>query len=451
MTTTSTSGRRSMVASLFGQHEADSSVSAVELTRESVIVPARDTAAGIRVLVVDDDPAIVEAMEEMLEGLGATPVTATTMDAGRDMLRRGNFALAILDLHLNGGDSLALLDELRHTPRPWPCIAFASGLDEDVLGNAREAAQSCGFRVAGVLNKPVTEEGLAGVLDTACNLQAVPEDEQPAQRGEREMLEAAFATALREGRLVPWFQPQYRLRTRQLVGFEALARIVADKDSGRVLTPASFFRWLEDERFHWDALKVIASPALDTLATLWSQGRRVRMSLNIPVRLFAEKRLPDMLWRECERRGLPSEAVVLELTERGAPELSSSERVGLTRARIAGFRLSLDDFGVGNASVERLARLPLNEVKLDGWFIDSAASGGSQENSLAWDVAQLCRNRGITTVAERIEEPCAAWLGYELGFDVGQGFLLGRPASPDDAIKASAWLDRDVFEDGQNA
>jgi EAL domain-containing protein (putative c-di-GMP-specific phosphodiesterase class I) len=121
---------------------------------------------------------------------------------------------------------------------------------------------------------------------------------------------------------------------------------------------------------------------------------------------------------------------VLELTESVFAD-GSQVLVGmLAELRARGVRIAIDDFGTGYSSLGYLRDLPVDELKIDHSFI--SRMDGPVDHGLVATIIQLGRELELGTVAEGIESPQQLALLRELGCDLGQGFLLGRPGSPGD-------------------
>jgi EAL domain-containing protein (putative c-di-GMP-specific phosphodiesterase class I) len=98
----------------------------------------------------------------------------------------------------------------------------------------------------------------------------------------------------------------------------------------------------------------------------------------------------------------------------------------LTRLRQMGFRLSIDDFGTGEASLTYLADLPSDELKLDRRFV-SRIVDSDRERAIVASTIGLAHALGQTVVAEGIEDAATLALLRKMGCDHAQGFFLGRP------------------------
>ena len=122
---------------------------------------------------------------------------------------------------------------------------------------------------------------------------------------------------------------------------------------------------------------------------------------------------------------MPPGALVLEITEsNGIPDTPCAIEI-LTRLRIRGVNLVVDDFGTGHSSLLSLVRMPFNEMKIDQAFVRDAVSNRDSRKVVRAS-ASLGRELGLKVVAEGVETEMMAQLVEDAGCHVGQGWLYGR-------------------------
>jgi EAL domain-containing protein (putative c-di-GMP-specific phosphodiesterase class I) len=127
-----------------------------------------------------------------------------------------------------------------------------------------------------------------------------------------------------------------------------------------------------------------------------------------------------------EQRGAEPGSIGLEVTESVAMHDANATADVLTRLRLKGFTLAIDDFGIGYSSLEALHRMPFSTVKIDKGFV--AGLGGSRDSlTIVKSVIDLARNLGLTTVAEGVENETVADLLIGLGVDALQGYHFSQP------------------------
>jgi len=246
-------------------------------------------------------------------------------------------------------------------------------------------------------------------------------------------LEVELRRALAGGELAVFFQPILSLRERDIRGFEALLRW-RHPERG-LLPPAEFLPAAEETRLivpiGWFMIRQSLAWTANLNESLGHRGMTI--SLNLSEIQFAQ---PDLLQT---LRGAVGEAAVdpaqicLELTESVVAAPSPAFLSTVVELKRAGFRVAVDDFGVGYSSLSRIHRIPVDTLKIDREFVRRMHQG---ENDFAMvkTIVGLAGGLKMQSIAEGIETEQQADTLRELGCAFGQGFLFGRPAEPEKAM-----------------
>ncbi len=249
-------------------------------------------------------------------------------------------------------------------------------------------------------------------------------------RRSKDQLLEAFAAALEEQRLHLVYQPKVSLRDGSLVRVEALMRW-DDPELGSV-EPSRFIPMAEqhgliDELTQW-GLRTILRQWLD-----WCEdGLDTSIAFNISALSLQHLDFPDLVERMCRGLEVPTDRLVLELTE-GATQPLVKLMDTLTRFRIKGIGLAIDDFGTGYSSIMQLRQLPFTELKIDQAFV-ADVTRSRDCRLIVQSMTELAHNLGLTATAEGIETLEQLAIVRELGCDVGQGFLISPPLDADALI-----------------
>ncbi|HEY6049407.1 MAG TPA: EAL domain-containing protein [Sphingomicrobium sp.] len=242
----------------------------------------------------------------------------------------------------------------------------------------------------------------------------------------KERLIERFEEALEQQRLHILYQPKVTLPEGALVQVEALVRW-DDAELGAVepsrFVPLAEAHGLIDDLTQW-GLRTILKQWLD-----WrSEGLDLAIAFNISALSLQNLDFPDLVERMCRGLDVPTDRLVLELTE-GATQPLVKLIDTLTRFRIKGIGLAIDDFGTGYSSLMQLRQLPFTEVKIDQAFV--ADLGRSRDCRLIIKaITDLAHGLGLTVTAEGIETTEQLRSVYELGADVAQGYLISPPIEP---------------------
>jgi len=242
-----------------------------------------------------------------------------------------------------------------------------------------------------------------------------------------------FERALINGRLRMVYQPKVSLVDGRLRRVEALVRW-DDPELGAI-SPSKFVPLAEkhgliDQLTHW---------GLRTTLRQWlswrEKGLDTCLAFNISALSLDHLDFPDLVERMCTALEVPTDRLVLELTE-GATQPLVKLMDTLTRFRIKGIGLAIDDFGVGYSTLMQLRQLPFTELKIDRFFVDDAPTSKDSE-LIVKSIIDLAHGLGLTVTAEGIETAEQMILLRDLGCDVAQGFFVARPLEPN---KVQDWI-----------
>ena len=232
--------------------------------------------------------------------------------------------------------------------------------------------------------------------------------------------------ALEDQKLHMVYQPKISLRDGGLRQVEALVRW-QDSELGSVkpskFVPLAEQHGLIDELTHWGLRRILRQ---------WIEwrddGLDTCIAFNISALSLQHLDFPDLVERMCRNLEVPSDRLVLELTE-GATQPLVKLMDALTRFRIKGIGLAIDDFGTGYSSLMQLRQLPFTEVKIDQAFVADVPQ--SRDSRLIIQaVTDLAHGLGLTTTAEGVETIAQLRIMRELGCDCVQGYLISPPMEP---------------------
>jgi len=243
----------------------------------------------------------------------------------------------------------------------------------------------------------------------------------------------AMDRALREGNLEEElyvvFQPQFALREKRIIGFEALARW-RSPHLGEV-RPDIFIRAAERSGYINRMTPILFRKALAE-ARRWPED--VSLSFNLSTRDLTQASHAHALLEQIRQAGIALERVEFEITETAVMlDIDMSRRL-LLQLSSAGCRIALDDFGSGYSSFAYLDQLALDKVKIDKSFVRKVSVSTASREILA-SLIHLCRTLKLDCVLEGVETNAELDLLRPLDPDIIQGFLFGRPMSGDHAVQ----------------
>lgn len=241
----------------------------------------------------------------------------------------------------------------------------------------------------------------------------------------RRLVRNELRCALEQGQLRLFHQPQFDMKTSQLVGFEALLRW--QHPLRGLLAPAAFLPALDRSILALD----IGWWTLDEACRVGAAINRADARFTMAVNLFPQQfQAPDLSERVCaalEKHGLSPCLLELELTEQIALDDHGKGMATLQSLRELGVGIAVDDFGTGFASLNSLQKLPLSSLKIDRSFVRHIHQSSS-DRAITRALVTMSQEMGLKTVAEGIETEEQRAVLMEIGCSLAQGFLYGRPA-----------------------
>ncbi len=240
---------------------------------------------------------------------------------------------------------------------------------------------------------------------------------------DRRMLEHDLRTAITRNEFELAYQPQARLDTREITGFEALLRW-RHPQRGQV-SPAVFIPVAEES----GAIQQIGEWVLRqacTEASSWTNPLGV--AVNVSAMQLHNPQFTQLVHGILLETGLSPARLELEITETALVRDFNRALATLRQLKALGVRIAMDDFGTGYSSLSNLRAFPFDKIKIDGSFI-KAVDTNEQAATIVRAVLGIGRGLKLPVLAEGVET------GEELGFlgaelcDQIQGYLLGKPAN----------------------
>jgi len=226
------------------------------------------------------------------------------------------------------------------------------------------------------------------------------------------------------------YQPQFRLSDNKLVGFEALARWT-DRE-GNVISPVRFINVAEELGLILEITEQLISKAICQLANWRQQGYDVGVAANLSARHLHHYDLVGFIKPLILEHNVPEGTFELELTETVLMQDTVSVKKIFNELSRFGVHLALDDFGTGYSSLKYLTELPIKKIKIDRSFVNQI--GINPQNELIIEsVVALAQSLALTTVAEGVEHAKQLTYLKNMGVDYVQGYLTGKPMTPEDA------------------
>ena len=262
------------------------------------------------------------------------------------------------------------------------------------------------------------------------------EDSQSAKMTmERLTWNERISRALEQGLLRLHFQGVYHTRDRQLSHYEALVRMVDEREPGTLIMPAGFISVAEKSGRIVEIDRWVVNEAIGMLA---HNPDMPGIAINISARSFAEPGLPQYINERLQEHQVLPWRLMVELTETAAvSDMHDAQRL-IEALRQMGCGVCLDDFGTGFSSFAYLKHLHADTIKIDGMFIrDLHLDTDNQVFVKA--IVDIAQGMGKTVVAEYVENEKVFDMLSQFGVDMVQGYLLHMPSEhPQVATAATA-------------
>jgi EAL domain-containing protein (putative c-di-GMP-specific phosphodiesterase class I) len=242
---------------------------------------------------------------------------------------------------------------------------------------------------------------------------------------------ADLGMAEERGELTLVFQPQVAASSGEVVSVEALLRW---KSHTRGDVPPGLFIPLAERTGLINRLTEWVLPeALNTQVRWRRQGLEISTSVNLSPVTMTRQDLAESVLEELRIRSLPASCLTLEITETAVTNLLHAV-LRLTPLREEGIQISVDDFGSGNTSLSSLPHLPLDELKVDQQFVRRSRESHN-DLAIVRTIIELAQRLGLVCVAEGVEteELYADMVG--LGFDLLQGYFVGKPLDEQELVQ----------------
>lgn len=246
-------------------------------------------------------------------------------------------------------------------------------------------------------------------------------------------LERHLHEALEQGQIVANFQPRVDLKTGDLTGFEALARLRID--GKEPILPPGMISTAESTGLIIELGEALLREAVEQAAG-WRDGLHV--SVNIAHAQLVASDFAAKVTEILNTANLPPYRLELEITENALLENIETTMAGLLRLKAIGCHIVMDDFFSGHTSLKLIRNFPFDRIKLDRSFVADIATDSSCA-AIVRAVLGLCRELAIETTATGVETEAQRQILASAGCSDGQGFLFGQPVSPEAALALSTW------------
>lgn len=379
------------------------------------------------VLLVDDSDLQREYAAELLSALGVSSLAHAS--SGYEALRilrelaerQEPLPLLFLDLEMPEMDGIELLTCL-HEEGICPPVVLASSCEEALVGTVLDMIRTLRLPLVGNLPKPLSGKALHCLLQHLPSL-ALPVPEEPPSPPVH-VTASSLRDALASGLIRPHYQPKIELSTGRLLGYEVLARW-HDPQQG-IIYPGEFIALATETGLLAEMTFRLVDQMLSDAGRLHAQGWAPSMAVNIDISLLANRDFANELIGQVQASGARTDQLILEITESALMHDTAATLASVGRLRLAGFGLSIDDYGTGFSTLQQLTRLPFTELKIDRAFV-AGAHHNRRSHAILQSAIEMGGRLCLPSIAEGVETVEEVRLLSGMGCSAAQGYLFARP------------------------
>ncbi|WP_340680767.1 EAL domain-containing response regulator [Paraglaciecola sp.] len=379
------------------------------------------------VLVIDDSISQRHYMTELCKNSGAHKiVSAANGSIALSEIDNPNnkFDIIICDLEmpdLNGIELISLLGARKNKS----AILIVSGREQSLISAVELMATMQGLWILGSVKKPLLMNSFQSFVEEyfakVNHLETLPRTANSAPLSVNKLREL-----ISDKKLILHFQPKMNMQNGQLDSVEALVRLMYN--DCQIVFPNDFIPLCEQhgliDQLSFEVLRM----ALEQRRIWLAQGLDVRISINLSSVSFDNADFSEQIIQMIKASGGDAASIIFEITETAIISDMSKALLVLTRLRLLGCGLSIDDYGTGYSSVKQLSQIPFTEIKLDRSLIDGIASKPHLQ-IIYESTLSMANKLGIGLVAEGIETLKDWEYLRNNGCPIGQGYYYSPPMS----------------------
>ena len=381
-----------------------------------------------KLFIVDDDPFTCDLLEAIAKPLF---LNIETFQSSRlfSNVKINDDDIILLDLMMPNMDGIEVIRFLAKS-NATATLVLISGYDRGVLHSAEALAQDHGLRVAKHFTKPIPTTELISLLSTLFDQNINNEVKLP---GKVKPNSATFIPdkddlqqALKNNQFIINFQPQILMKTADIFGAEVLVRWQHPEHG--LISPDKFIPLAERSGQMGQLTEEIIYLAIEQSMKWQNMGKATKLSINISAQNITSLQLPEQLKKLVKLHHLDPAMFMLEVTESTLMNNITTSLDILTRLRLKGFQLSIDDFGTGFSSLSQLHKIPFTELKIDQSFVSNMLDD-HDSRAIVETCIMLGHKLNMNVVAEGIENQATWDILLEAGCDIAQGYFIAKPMS----------------------
>ncbi len=377
----------------------------------------------LTVLVAEDHDFQRRTMATMLRSLGVQVLEACDGKQALTLIRDrapATVDLILCDLDMPGMDGMELIRHLGEVNSMASVVIF-SAEEPALLASVEKMTQAYNIKLLGVIEKPASLNQFRDIIARHKRFRPKPKLSSICalnfEIGE-------ILRGVRHKEFEPFFQPRVSLMTGRMLGAEALARWRHPMHG--VIPPRDFIALLEKSGGINELTYHMLERSAQTCCGWHEKGFEWTVSVNLSLVSLTDVMLADRITEIVRSTRLDPRHMTIEITESAAMSNVAQALENLTRLRMHGFGLSIDDYGTGYASMQQLTRIPFTELKIDRGFVTGCVTNNATRAIVESSVG-IAQRLNIKSVAEGVESQADWDVLKTIGCDVAQGYFIAKP------------------------
>ncbi len=225
--------------------------------------------------------------------------------------------------------------------------------------------------------------------------------------------------AIKDDRIIPYFQPIVDIHTKEIVKYEALARVV--HEDGRIESIYPYLQIAKDNKLYFEITKSMLSKSISIC-----YAKKINFNINFSVEDIIDENILSLLNNMNKKYPNIFSQITFELLESEAVTDYNAVKNFIEFAKNNGATIAIDDFGSGYSNFEHLLNLDIDYLKIDGSLIKNIDKDENAKRIVSL-ISQFTKDSGIKTVAEFVENESIYTVLKELNLDFAQGYLFSKP------------------------
>ena len=359
--------------------------------------------------ILDDEPEFRDFVTQIATSVGFSTRSFSDVSSLEMALTEALPEVIVLDLSLGDSDGIDVIRSLAAS-RFGGAILLVSGRDANTIDEVNKIGAHHGLTMLPFLQKPFQLEQFTERLRLSGSIRS------------RVTSQVDLENALRNGQLELWYQPKIDLNSSLVCGAEALIRL-RHPERG-ILSPSAFLPSSGDP-LHHPLADFVMRRSLADWSFLAAGGLVTKLAINMPISIFETPEFVSQL-----RKYLPDHeefpGLIVELTEDEVIRNPDLAREVAVQLKLYDIGVSIDDFGRGYSTLDRVRTLPFTELKIDRSQVDGCSNSQEQYHRCK-GIIDLAHRFGMLVVAEGVESGADARALTQMNCDMVQGRLFAAP------------------------